>query len=290
MKIKLFFFFLLAITLKGFSQEKTIEIQSQTTHSNTVTLTPACGKGTETELPFTVLWDKKTETIKIDFKSNKTSDKSLFFFPKRMFIKKEVMKLRKEVWFAKEVKKCQTKKTVNSGVDTKNIFNIEYLSPDTIKTLDLSDSKATMSLLFHKAFQNNGEITIPFHFYIVSNETLKKGKNMKIEYEAIFTLTIKKRGETGATTTPAKPAILDKPSTPPTLPKEPVDCKTLYKANEQLGELLLDLKNSAPSTLASLKQKYATIKKSVENPEYKKCKEEYKAFESLCGKIDNRLK
>jgi hypothetical protein len=275
MKIKLLFYFILVLPLVGFSQEKLIEIQAQKEFLSSVTLTPACGKGTETELPFTVFWDKKTETLKIDFKGNKDAAQMLLFFPKRMFIK-EIMKLSKEVWFSKEVKKCQIKKTVSAGVDIKQLVNVEEPSLDAIQILDFADKNATINLLFKKPFQNTGDIIIPFHLYMASKEISKKERNRKIGYEAIFTLIIKKCAET---TTPSQNTTT-----------ENVNCKTLYKANEQLAELLLDIKNSNPANLATLKQKYATIKKSVANSEYKKCKEEYKAFESLCGKIDNRLK
>ena len=288
MKIKLFFFFLLAVTVQGFSQEKTIEIQPQKEFLNSVILAPACGKGNEMELPFTVFWDKKAETVKIDFKSNTAADKVLFLFPKRMFIKKEVMKLRKEVAFAKEVKKCQIKGTVNTGIDTKKLVNVEEPTLDSIQTLDCGNSNASMSFLFKKAFQNNGDIVIPFHFYVASKETSKKARNRKIEYETELTLIIKKHTETA----PSKKVVPTdpKPKTPSKPLPETVNCKALYKANEQLTELLLDIKNSTSSNLTPFKQKYETIKKSVANPEYKKCKEEYKTFESLCVKIENRLK
>jgi hypothetical protein len=141
-----------------------------------------------------------------------------------------------------------------------------------------------MVFLFKKPFQNTGDIVIPFHLYMASKETLKKEKKLKIEYEAVFTLIIKKKVETSA------PAPNNEPNKPKGIISEPVNCKILYKANEQLAELLLDIKNSNPAKLTSLKQKYETIKRSVINPEFKKCKEEYKAYESLCSKIDNRLK
>jgi hypothetical protein len=289
MKNQFFFLLLLALTFKGFSQEKTIEIQAQKEFLNAVILTPACGKGNDVELPFAVFWDKKNETLKIDFKSNKVSDKILFFFPQRLSIPKGVMKVREDVWFAKEVKKCQRKKTVNPCVDYAKLVNIEEpeLYSLRIGTLDFSDKNAAKSFLFEKAFKENGDVVIPFHFYIASKETFKERK-LKIEYEAIFTLIIKKRAETVAPQkeiTPATPK-----ETPPAAPKETVNCKTLYKANEQLAELLLDIKNSTPTNLTQLKQKYATIKKSVAGAEFQKCKEEYKAYESLCSKIDNRLK
>ena len=299
MKTKLFFFFLLAITLKGFSQEKVIEIQPQKEFTNSVTLIPVCGKGDEITLPFTVFWDKKAETLKIDFKNNKNADKMLFFFPKRMFIK-EILKLRKDVYFAKEIQKCQFKKTVNAGIDLKELVNVEMLTLDIIQTLDFEDKNTAISSFFNKTFQNNGDIVIPFHLYVASKEnakdatkentkktpkeTTKKVKN-KIEYEAIFTLIIKKRTETNTQQKNTAPTPKDGNKV-----NETVNCKTLYKANEQLAELLLDIKNSNPSNLTSLKQKYEKIKKSVANPEYKKCKEEHRAFESLCSKIDNRLK
>jgi len=273
MKIKLLLLpFLLVLPLSGFAQEKIIEIQAQKEFSNSVILTPACGKGNDMELPFTVFWDKKMETLKIELKSNKETGKMLFVFPKKMKIQKSVMKLRKEVWFAKELKKCQFKKAVNAGISVKELVNVDAPEPDTIKTLDLADRNATMKFLFKKPFQDDTPIVIPLHLYAGSKETYKKERSLKIEYEAIFTLLIKKRAETVA---PAK---------------ETVNCKALFKANEQLAELLLDVKNSNQANLASLKQKYATIKKSVADPEYKKCKEEYKSFESLCSKIDNRLK
>jgi len=284
MKIKLFLsLFFIALAGKGFSQEKTIEIQPQKEVSSSVSITPVCGNGNEMELPFTVFWDKKAETLKVEFKSNKTADKMLLFFTKKMPVK-QVMKLREDVWFAKEVKKCQTKKNVNLGVDIDNLVNIEEpLLPLRvgILTLDFSDKNASMSFLFNKPFQNQGDIVIPFHLYVTSKDTLKGKRTLKVEYEALFTLVIKKRTETAA---PAEVPASVAPQ------KEKVNCKTLYKANEQLAELLLDIKNSTPANLASLKQKYASIKKSVANPEYKNCKEEYKSFESLCSKIDNRLK
>jgi hypothetical protein len=273
MKIKLTFLILLALTLKGFAQEKIIEIQPQKESFNSVTLLPICGKGAETEVPFTVFWDKKTETVEVSFKSSKMGDKVLFCFPTKLSIKKN-MKLRRDIWFAKEVKKCQRKKIVNAYVDFQNLVNIEAPTLDSITSLDFADKKASLIFLFKKPFQNAADIVIPFHLYLSSKETFKKEKLYKIEYEALFTLVIKKKTETPA----AQP------------PKETVNCKTLYKANEQLAELLLDMKNSSQANLASLKKKYESIKKSVENSEYKKCKEEYKAFESLCSKIDNRLK
>ena len=272
MKQKLFFLFLLAITMKGFSQEKIIEIQPQREFSSSVTITPACGTGNETELPFTVFWDKKMETLKVEFKSNKEAGKMLLVFPKKMKMKKEVMKLKKEVWFAKEMKKCPPKKAVNASVDIKELVNIDAPVPDSIITLDLAERNATMKFIFKKPFQDEAPIVIPFHLYIGSKETFKKDRSLKIEYEASFTLLIKKRETVAAP------------------PKETVNCKVVFKANEQLAELLLDIKNSNQANLPSLKKKYETIKRSVADPEYKNCKEEYKAFISLCSKIDNRLK
>ncbi|MDR2971059.1 MAG: hypothetical protein LBU83_03935 [Bacteroidales bacterium] len=264
---------LFAFTFKGFAQEKTIEIQPQKESFNSVTLIPICGKGAETEVPFTVFWDKKTETVEVCFKSSKVGDKVLFCFPKKLSIKKN-MKLRKDIWFAKEVKKCQRKKTVNPCVDLQNLVNIEAPMLDSITALDLADKKASIVFLFKKPFQDAEDIVIPFHLYLSSKDTLKKERTRKIEYEALFTLVIKKKTESSA----------------PQPPKEAVNCKTLYKANEQLAELLLDIKNSSQANLPTLKKKYEAIKKSVANPEYKNCKEEYKAFVNLCNKIDNRLK
>ena len=284
MKIKLLLFFVLAMTVQGFSQEKVVEIQSQKEFFNSVTLTPQCGTGNEVVLPFSVFWEQKTGTVKVDFKSNKGTGKTLYCFPQKMTIKKEVMKLRKDVWFAKEVKKCQVKKTVNACIDAAQLVNAETLPSDSIQTLEFDNSNATMSFLFRRTGQDNADITIPFHFYIASKETKSK-RTQKIEYETTFTLIIKRSGTSAPpkNTTPTTPKEENKPAV------ETVNCKTLHKANEQLTELLLDIKNSN-SNLTPLKQKYETIKKSVANPEYKKCKEEYKVYESLCGKIDNRLK
>jgi hypothetical protein len=276
MKIKLLLLLsLFLITAKGFSQETVIEIQPQKEFISSVTLAPVCGKGENVELLCIVFWDKKTETLKVDFKNNTNVNKTLFFFPKRMFIKKEIMKLRKNIYFAKEIKKCQFKKTVNAGMDAQKLANVEALSLDAIQTLDLEEKNSSMSFFFNKPFQSTGDIVIPLHLYVASKESSKKARNIKIEYESQLTLFIKKHIETLPSPAPQK---------------ETVNCKPLYKANEQLTELLLDIKNSNPSNIKSLKQKYETIKKSVANPEYKKCKDEYKVFENLCSKIDNRLK
>ena len=399
MKIKILLLLLTLIAIKVFSQEEVIYLYPQKEYESIITLSPAVGKGSEVNLNLTVFWDNNNELIKVELKGARGEEKFIYFFPEKMFIKKQVMKLRQDIWFTKDMLKCD-KGTVDAGINPKKLVNLELDEPiKSIRMLECSDKSSVFSFDFREAIMDYEDLTIPLNLYIATKETLKGERRRKVEYlskfsiivllqsscddpdlvKVIQTLSAEIENMQTQTTTiqreidnlvdlpcatilelPEKllgkekeitqirdmrfaacdnlkktintynevletrnktifnynlalddyiefclepepePEVVEvvpepepipvKTPVQPQTPVEEVNCRNLYKANEQLAELLLDVKNSKQPNLSSFKQEFDKIKKSVSSPGYKNCKSDYKVYESLCSKIENRFK
>jgi len=191
-KMFLFFLFVVNISVRGFSQEDiTIQLVPKKEYEKLLTFRPSPGEGKEVRLPLAVSWDFDTKLIKVEFRSNRNNPEIFIYsFPKLMF-HKNVMKIKKDVWFDKGMKKYSKDKTVEKSIDNETLVNVKLEEENnTIKTLEFRDPESKMTFYFREIASKKGSICkIPIKLYVASKETKSK-RDKKIEYPIKFTLCI----------------------------------------------------------------------------------------------------
>jgi len=193
MKIKLLLFFLIAITIKGFSQlniDIYISLVPMKESQTTIPLRPISGTGKEINIPATLQWYNKDGILKLELKGGSAEEMFIYSFPNNQNYKK-LMKERKEIWFDKKmIKKFMKTKMVEGCVNNNTLENVILDENDNIlKALEFSDPQSKLTYFFRK---NEDNCKIPMTLYVASRENIKPKslRDRKIEYPAKFTLNI----------------------------------------------------------------------------------------------------
>lgn len=194
----LFFFLLLIVSFSGYSQESKIALAPDKEIDATVALSPYKGNGNSISLPAVLNWNKKTNTLEIQFKGINAANRFIYFFPKESNFE-EIKKQDKQIWFSKEIKIRATAVERYIG-NLKN--NVRWKNEFTdLREFSLSGPAPLRECRFQFDLEspnvNNCRITMKI--YVASQENDKKRflffqttskRDRKIEYMSEVTLDI----------------------------------------------------------------------------------------------------
>jgi len=182
-KTLLFFFLLLAVGFRGFSQEKyEIPLVQNEEYSTVI-------KIDEVNIPILFTWDKEDNSILIQFKGINVPGQFLYLFPKTEVLDK-AKKRDKQIWFGNEIRK-QGK--VSKCVD--NFVNVVWKNvSDEVKESTLGGTAPMKKCEFLFKIQNAelGSCSIALRAYLAITEKEKGAskRSRKIEYMSNIILDI----------------------------------------------------------------------------------------------------
>jgi hypothetical protein len=145
--------------------------------STTIALITKEGNAAGINLPIVLNWDKNKEVIQLEFKPIQ-SEKTVYFFTGMMFFN-DVSKIKKEIWFSKEMEKKVLPKNTVRSISNNWLSNL-ILDDSDVARSKISNLQNPGTILKFKIRDTDEPCAIVMNLYIATDEK-KSGADKKIE-------------------------------------------------------------------------------------------------------------
>ena len=193
----LFFLLLLTVSFSGLSQESTIILPNKSEYGTSISLRPTQGNGDEVTIPVILNWNKESNLIQVEFKSN-NSNKYIYLFPEVDFFN-EIKKKEANLWFSKNITKDSPQKTVGKYLNSLTNVAISGENTKKIKYYGLKDPSSNTVFKFNTQDPSKNTCFISMRVYVAALEKEKRkflfiplssDRDRKIEYMSEIKLNI----------------------------------------------------------------------------------------------------